>query len=78
MRRTKYIIAIIFILATILFGKDKKKFRWEKLNVDVSEQLFFVSGESKNNFYVQTISGKLFNIVNGTILSSHLLKIFPY
>jgi hypothetical protein len=71
MRRTKYIIAIIFILATILFGKDKKKFRWEKLNVDVSEQLFFVSGESKNNFYVQTISGKLFNIVNGTILSSH-------
>jgi hypothetical protein len=67
MRCLKSIFLILILLASLTFGVDNEKLRWVEISTDLNEELFFVSGSSKNNFWVQTRAGILLNIIDGKI-----------
>ncbi len=65
MGRTKYILIFCFLTISTIFSTDK--FQWQKIVTGINAQLTYVSGNSKDDFWVQNSSGKLLHIKNGTI-----------
>ena len=64
MRCVKSIFLFLIITANFIIVLAQEKLAWSEINTGLNEELVFVSGDSKENFWVQTQSGKLLKIKN--------------
>ena len=78
MIKINYIIAWSLFLFASIHPINSEKLHWVKISTNSNQELKFVSGNSKKNFWVQTIQGTLLNIKDSKIITHYIPREFGH
>jgi len=78
MTKIKYIIVFLLFSFGSVFSINSKKLHWVKISTNSNQELKFVAGNSKNDFWVQTIQGALLNIKDKKIITYNIPRQFGH
>ncbi len=63
----KLLLLSYWIVISAVVGNSWEKIQWEKIETDFNEQLSYVGGNSKNNFWLQNVSNMLLHIEHNKV-----------